>query len=154
MRYADLLISNWVTISKSAGSRSWAPWKMSYFPLTVITSFSGGGKRASSTHLRFFPRPAAGAIETQECSYHLPTLLHPWSTNPGFPWRATLYKKERKKYKPKEKNQEERLGHGHTQKSWSSLGKGNFIWFGRLVRLFAVGVCCILGARLVPLFKN
>lgn len=138
MRYVDLFISNWVTILKSAGSRF---WKMSCFPLTVITGFSGGGKKASSTHLQFFPGPAAGATETQEHAYHLPTPSV--VCKPKFPMKShPLIKRKERNTNQKEKNQEERLAHSHTQKSWSSQGKVDFIWFGRLVRLFTVGICC------------
>lgn len=44
MKCVDLFGYNWATLFKSAGSIFWNPWKVSYFPLNVITGFSEGGK--------------------------------------------------------------------------------------------------------------
>lgn len=54
MRCVDRIISNQATTFKSAGSRFWAPWKVSHFPFKVMTGSSKGGKMASHTHLQFF----------------------------------------------------------------------------------------------------
>lgn len=88
------------------------------------------------THLQFFLGPRAGTTEAQVV--HTICLLHPWSRNPGFLWKVLLLWRG-EKYKPKLKNQEEKLCHSH-QKSWSSPGKWNFMWFGRSRRLFTIAV--------------
>ena len=68
--------------------------------------------------------------------YILSAVVH----KPRFPMESLPLMKRKERYKPKGKKPR-RLGHNH-KKSWSSQGKGNFMWFRRSVILFTVGVYC------------
>lgn len=146
MRYVDLFIYNWVIISMSTESRFWAPWKMSYFPLTMITSFSGGWEEVLSTPLWFFSRPHAGAIGAREYSYHLPIpcMVH----KPRF---LLIKRKERNT------NQKRDWSQPYTKKLIKS-GQREFymVWkISEVVHTWCLLFCFFFfWARCVPLFKN
>lgn len=119
---------------QGAGSGRWAIFHWLWF------FFSGGRKKSLSTHLQFFPEPAVGAIETQECSYHLPTpsVVH----KPRFPRKShTLIKRKEGNTNQKEKNQEERLGHSHTHKKLIKQGQRGFYMVWKISR--AVHCWCL-----------
>lgn len=153
MRYVDFLISVWVIVLKSAGRRFWAPWKMSYFPLTVITGFSGGEKKRFQV---LFSNSSLGQVlERLKPRVFRPSAYLPVVHKPGFPVRShPLGKRKQRNTNQKRKIKRKDWVTATYTKSWSNEGKGNFLWFGRSVRLFTVGVCCFFCARCVPLFKH
>lgn len=106
MRCVDRIISNQATTFKSAGSRFWAPWKVSHFPFKVMTGSSKGGKMASHTHLQFFLGQLLEPMKPR-------SVVH----KPRFPMQSLPLMKRKERYKPKgKKNQEERQGHNQKKK--------------------------------------
>lgn len=107
MGWIDLLISNWATFWSLQGADFWAPWKVNYFPLKVMTGFSRGGKQVHTSITNSF---------LGSCWNHWsPGMYMPSAVvyKPRFPTDILPLIKRKERYKPKGKKPMEWLGHNH-----------------------------------------
>ena len=132
----------WTIVLKSAGSRFWSPWKVSYFSIESDDWFFWRYKNtASGPYLQFFSGPAARASEAQQCAYPLPTpsVVHRHS----FPKESPSVWRGKREKQTTRGNLRGKVGSQPQKELIKSRQRECYVVW-KSVRLFTAGVHCFV----------